>query len=196
MLACVGGSLWWMASDVITGSARRNDAARAAGFYDATELEAAKAASFSDPTEYRTKIERDRVAALAAKKVADEQRIAADAAAYAKKQADLEAKRITKPKLTLVTWEKSGFGSVALVTLKIENTSAKGAIRDIRVGCSFEARSGTLLDIKFETIYETIPPKKSFTAKSHSFGFIDKQAGRATCTYLGAKADDGMKIDE
>ncbi|WP_454914981.1 hypothetical protein [Xanthobacter sediminis] len=85
-----------------------------------------------------------------------------------------------------IKWGKGGFGSVAIVTFTVTNGNAL-AVRDPVISCSFYGKSGTLIDIATETIYEPIKGKSSRRIKDFNFGFIAKQADGMNCRVLNAR---------
>lgn len=88
--------------------------------------------------------------------------------------------------LKTVSWKRGGFNSVAIVTIKIINDNSR-TIRDIDIKCQLYANSGTLIDIKTDTVYEAVMGKSSKTVKDFNLGFIDKQASSLSCSIISAK---------
>lgn len=84
------------------------------------------------------------------------------------------------------SWKRGGFDSVAIATFTINNDNAI-SVRDINIKCQFYANSGTLIDIKTDTVYEIIKAKKSKTIKDFNLGFADKQATGLRCRIVSAR---------
>jgi hypothetical protein len=210
----------WAINSVRLENVENNNAARSAGFADSADMAAAQRAGLTDVGAWRSKQEQDKQneiaerAAQASRKAADgaerEKREAerqAEKAAYEaarpirealaarKAKEDYESSHITRPQLTIISWEKGGFGSVALMTVKITNTSDKGYVKDIAIACEYHGKSGTTINSHSAVIYETIKPKQSYIAKGLNMGFINQQAANASCSFVGASAASGMIID-
>lgn len=83
-------------------------------------------------------------------------------------------------KLTKWGWNKAGFGNVMMLSGKIVS-AADYPVKDISITCTLDGNSGTSLGSVTQTIYETIPPKKSIALKNFNMGFIHNQASSANC---------------
>jgi hypothetical protein len=78
------------------------------------------------------------------------------------------------------TWEKGGFGSVALVDVSFSNDN-KIAVKDAELTCWFYGASGTELSRQTKTIYEIFPAGKTKRIKNINMGFVPDQASKASC---------------
>ena len=188
------GTATWLAGPTLLQLYRDDQQATALGFSGASDRADAKAAGFTDGTAWR-----DHLAKTEADKRlrAEEEKRAAEreAAARAKRlYEEREARTISRPKIEIARWEKGGFGSVGIVDVKITNTSSRGWIRDIKVECSFYGKSGTMINTRSATVYETIRPKQTHVARKLNLGFIDQQSSSASCSFIAASVASGMLL--
>lgn len=146
------------------------DAATAAGFGSVNEYTAAKEAGISDPKAWQ-----DMQTKLAAIKAKRDQ-----------EQYERTRNPATKMMVKNLSWQKSGFGAIGLVTLTVDNMNDFG-VKDIVIECSFSAPSGTKVGDSSKTIYETIKPNGSRTFKEFNIGFIHSQAQRGGCSVESAR---------
>lgn len=79
-----------------------------------------------------------------------------------------------------MTWEKSGFGSVLVADVTLTNKSAY-PVKDVELFCVISAESGTELDRKRHTIYESFTPKKTKRVRQTNMGFIHSQTHNVGC---------------
>lgn len=161
LLPCIVG---YVAYDQFTKT-RDQNAATAAGFADVSEFKAASEAGISDPTAWMA--ERERLAAVKRKKGEE----------------DYERTRnpATQMNVKSMSWSKTGFGVVGVVTLTVENKNSFG-VKDVTIGCEFTGKSGTKLHTTSKTIYETMKPNSSRAFKEVNVGFIPEQAARGGCS--------------
>src|ERR1700754_1148677 len=119
---------WWVAQQSAEEAKEKNPKAVAAGFTDYKEMDAAAKFGITNGKEWAAKIAKDREAAQAA-----------DLARY-------EATRNPATKMTTenMSWSIGGFGSVALVSLTINNAN-DFPVKDIGIECRFSGKSGTQL---------------------------------------------------
>lgn len=160
---------------------RKENVLKATGFQKYEDYEKATAASITDPAAWaihKAKLEQEAAAKreqeLAAKRKRDEE------------EYERNRNPATKMSIKSLSWAKSGFGTVALVTLTIENMN-DFAVKDVAISCDFKANSGTKLNTAESTIYETIKAKSSRTFKEFNVGFIHSQASRGGCSIERAR---------
>lgn len=166
LIPCLVG---YVAYDQFT-KARDQNAATAAGFSDLSEFRAATAAGIPEPGAWAA--ERQRLAAAKQKKDAEEY--------------ERTRNPSTKMNAKTLSWTKSGFGTVGLVTIAIENQN-EFAVKDVLITCDFTASSGTKVGTASGTIYETIKPKSTRTFKEFNIGFIHSQSQRGGCAVDSAR---------
>ena len=148
----------------------KNPKAIEAGFADYREMEKAAASGITTGAEWNAKLAKDRQAAAFE-----------EAARY-------EATRnpATKMSVENMTWSIGGFGSVAVVSLTINNAN-DFPIKDVRIECRFSGKSGTELSTATHTIFDTVKAKSKRTFKEVNVGFINSQSARAGCGIETAK---------
>jgi hypothetical protein len=148
----------------------KNPKAVEAGFTDYKEMEKAAALGITNGTEWNTKLVRDRQAALDA-----------ESARY-------EATRnpATKMSVENMTWSIGGFGTVAVVTVTINNSN-DFPVKDVGLECRFSGKSGTELSTVNHTIFDSLKAKSKRTFKEVNVGFINSQSARAGCSVETAK---------
>lgn len=155
--------------------------AQAAGFKNADDYVAAKGFGISDPAKWsEQKAKMDQAAAA--------ERERQLAAKMKKDEEDYERTRnpATLMNIKSLAWSKSGFGTVALLTLTVENMN-KFAVKDIAISCDFSGNSGTKLNTANGTIFETIKASSSRSFKEFNIGFIHSQAARGGCSVESAR---------
>lgn len=96
-------------------------------------------------------------------------------------------KMLPMPKVEITRWS-APYGMIAKMSFKISNVTDESWISDVRIECSFQGKSGTTINNRSETVYETIKPKQSTVVKDLNFGFINQQVSSASCTAIAAKA--------
>jgi hypothetical protein len=152
-------------------------AAATAGFSNVSDYQSARAAGIADPAvwaEQTAKAADERERQLALNKKLDEE------------LREMNRNPIDKMALKVLSWTKSGFGTVGLVTVAIENKNSF-AVKDISIECEFYGASGTKLNTARNTIYETIKANGSRTFKEFNVGFIHSQAARGGCSLETAR---------
>jgi hypothetical protein len=85
-----------------------------------------------------------------------------------------------------MTWSIGGFGSVAIVTVTINNAN-DFPIKDVGIECRFSGKSGTELSTLTHTIFDSLKAKSKRTFKEVNVGFINSQSARAGCSVETAK---------
>lgn len=154
---------------------------KSTGFAKYDDYEQATAAGITDPAKWsehkarldqQTAVERERQLVEKRKRDAEEYERTRNPA--------------TKMNIKTLSWSKSGFGTVGLVTITIENQN-DFPVKDLAISCDFSANSGTKIDSAKGTIYETIKPKSSRTFKEFNIGFIHNQAQRGGCSIDSAR---------
>lgn len=83
------------------------------------------------------------------------------------------------------SWEKGGFGSVAIASLSLKNLNDY-PVKDISLRCEYSGESGTVLNTHLETVFRVIPPKKTIRVRDMNIGFINSQAARGGCSVIAA----------
>ncbi|NPU69970.1 hypothetical protein HL667_33615 [Bradyrhizobium sp. 83012] len=153
--------------------------ARAAGFADDAERSAAAAAGITSPDAWRAKVKAEEAART---KAAEAERLR-----QAERDAEAERKRPVTREMTIskISWEKAGFGNVALLNLTIANANGF-AIRDVVLDCSFYGASGTEVSQRLHTIYDIVPAKASKRFTQINVGFIHNQSARGGCSIVRA----------
>ena len=76
-------------------------------------------------------------------------------------------------------WELSGFGTVFIATLTIQNNS-KERLADFRVACMTYGNSGTALSTPTGVLYEALRPGQRGTFRIN-LGFVHSQSAKANC---------------
>lgn len=161
LLLCLVG---YVAYDQFTKTQDQN-AATAAGFADVGDFKAASAAGISEPAAWA--VERQRLAAAKQKKDEEEYERTRNPA--------------TKMSVKSMSWSKTGFGVVGVVTVTVENQNSF-SVKDVKLGCDFTGNSGTKLHSASKTVYETLKPNSTRTFKQVNIGFIPEQAARGGCS--------------
>ena len=83
-----------------------------------------------------------------------------------------------------MNWHKGGFGTVALVDVKIKNQSLKDCVNPF-VTVTFYA-NGKALSEKTEQVFETFPAGKTRKSKEINYGFINGQVNGADGKIISA----------
>lgn len=83
-------------------------------------------------------------------------------------------------------WNKSGFGSIMIISPTIQNGSTH-AIKDIEIKCVSKAASGTEIDTNRKTIYELFPAQQTKTVEKFNMGFLHSQATSTACEIMDFK---------
>ncbi len=114
-----------------------------------------------------------------------------EAANYVNKLMALQQDKLkASQQVVRFNWEKSGFGTVAILTsITIENTSSE-TCKDISGIMSFSAASGTVLGLSPFTIYDTISPHSKRTFRNINVGLLPPpvdQVKSATVEVLNCK---------
>jgi hypothetical protein len=148
----------------------KNPKAVEAGFPDYKEMEKAAAFGITNGADWNAKLAKDRQAAAAV-----------EAARY-------EATRnpATKMSVENMTWSIGGFGTVAVVTVTINNSN-DFPVKDVGIECRFSGKSGTALSTATHTIFDTVKLKSKRTFKEVNVGFINSQSARGGCSVETAK---------
>lgn len=81
----------------------------------------------------------------------------------------------------LVSWEKGGFGLVAIATIKLVNDNPY-PVSDWEINCIGYAPSGTKIGINRRTTYETVPAFSKKTIYDFNMGFQNEQVKSMACT--------------
>lgn len=82
-------------------------------------------------------------------------------------------------------WRKGGFGSVALASFKIINSSLKTCKNPVLL-VTFYSEDGTAISEKTHQIYLTVQPGKKSKTEEFNFGFVNTQVRRAGATLVSA----------
>lgn len=77
------------------------------------------------------------------------------------------------------SWSMEGFGNVAVIESLTVKNNGNTPCKDITLGVSFLAASGTQVGNLKYTIYDSIPAGKSKTFHNINLGFVNKQAHEA-----------------
>lgn len=187
LLAVIGAAATSVYRSTSEEHAQQDHAAQSAGFTDRDAMKQAVTNSIGqlsdqDRQQREDKTEADRIAA---KKARDEQ----EAAAIREKSRIEEEARANDPtnkmKLSAVHWTKSGFGSIALVSVTIENANLY-AVKDFTISCDMVAGSGTRLGTSDNVVYETVKPASRRTIRDINFGLIHSQTQSLACGLMRA----------
>ena len=84
------------------------------------------------------------------------------------------------------SWRKDGFGSVMILDLTLEN-AAPFAIRDFKVRCVHQGRSGTDMDSSTAVVYDVVPANGRKRVREINMGFIHSQAETSRCEITDAE---------
>jgi len=87
------------------------------------------------------------------------------------------------------TWSKGGFGSIALLSVKLTNKSKVTTWRDIQYRATFLADSGKELGRKDGEINVALPPGKSRRIEDLNAGFIPQQTSKCNMALIGGVYD-------
>lgn len=71
--------------------------------------------------------------------------------------------------------------NILVVDMNFINKDEKEIIKDFRAICITYGASGTTLDYKTQTIYQTIQPKSEVVVKNINMGFINPQTVKVEC---------------
>jgi hypothetical protein len=71
--------------------------------------------------------------------------------------------------------------NILVVDMKFINKEEKEIIKDFYAVCITYGASGTTLDYKTQTIYQTIQPKSEVVVKNINMGFINPQTVKVEC---------------
>lgn len=83
--------------------------------------------------------------------------------------------------ITPKNWYLGGFGSVAIHSLSIKNTSEVD-YKDIKLQFVYSGNSGTILSTNSYTIYDTIPAGQTKTFNELNVGFVNSQVTNSSVT--------------
>jgi len=191
LLVAVAVPLIWGSISIKFDADLHQTEASAAGFSTYSDLVEAKAAGIKDPAAWaeqkRHKEKED--AAQRERITAAKVQMAAVAAKEAEQAAAARRELLRDPadrmKVSAFGWKKSGFGSVAIVTLTIVNDN-DFSVKDIRLSCSFDAPSGTHLSDVSHVIYDTIKGASKRAFADVNIGFIHSQSRGASCSVVAA----------
>jgi hypothetical protein len=84
-------------------------------------------------------------------------------------------------RLTSLSWHKDGFGSVAIISVTVQNDNSF-AVKDIVLACDFRAKSGTKLQSKEHTIYDVVKARSKRSFPDVNTGFIHSQSANIGCS--------------
>ena len=91
-----------------------------------------------------------------------------------------EGRGLADISLSMISMDKTGFGNVLEVTMRITNRN-RYAIKDVTVRCEHAARSGSVIDYNSRTVYEKIGPSENTIVQNFNMGFINTQATKSAC---------------
>lgn len=188
------GFVGWIVYGIYSAGAENEanaKAATAAGFASFGEMTAARAGGVTDPTAWRDRVKDEKAKQEAIDNARHETEALATAERYAAKVraeaalAEMRRNPIDRMEIETPSWKTGGFGSVAIMTVRVSNSN-DFEVKDIAISCRFSANSGTVLNERSYTIYETIKPKSKRTFKDLNVGFINSQAARGGCSLASA----------
>jgi hypothetical protein len=127
-------------------------------------------------------------------KMTPEQRAAYSAKRDAQMQTDLKARAETKAKAKSkpagkvetvgnLQWRKVAFGTVMEADLRIRNTTDFD-VKDLVIGCTEYAPSGTAIDHNTRTVYQIIKAGETRTLPKVNLGFVQSQATVGGCEVI------------
>lgn len=123
-----------------------------------------------------------------AEKEAEQQKQKELVAKQRDKEAEEKAQRQYKDQhpidLKIINWYKGNFETSLMLNAKLTNT-ADYPIKDIVIACDMFADSTTPLGSAVQTVYKTIPAKKSIRVNELNMGFVHSQAHKMGCEVIG-----------
>lgn len=84
-------------------------------------------------------------------------------------------------------WQRYA-GAIAQADITIKNNNGYG-VKDIVIECVFRGRSGTAINSKKQTIYDTLPGGATKTFFKIRIGFVDRQATSGACWVVSTTPD-------
>ena len=75
-------------------------------------------------------------------------------------------------------WHKTGFGSIPVHDITLKNLTDYN-LKDFTIRAEYYSESGTLLDVKTETIYQTLNAGETKTFSEINFGFVHDQVAQS-----------------
>ena len=111
---------------------------------------------------------------------------AIEAAKESARQHDLLTSYSKDLSIVKESWKKGGFGSVALHSFGIKNTSKTNYYKDVTVRFYYTAQSGTELAQHDQTVYKSFPPNKTIRISDLNAGLINNQVYSSRSEIVGA----------